>query len=404
MKVLRVISTMNPTSGGPCQGIRNSIPELEKLGVHNEVVCLDVPEADFIGLDNLTIHAIGEGKGPWFYHKALLPWLLANLSRFDVVIIHGLWLYSSYAVRVAMRRIESNHKRKAIPKVFVMPHGMLDPWFQRAKGRKLRAVRNFLYWKLIESAVVNNADGILFTSEEELRLARQPFRPYNPKREWNVGYGIVPPPAYRPAMQRAFKEVCPEVGDEPYLLFLSRIDIKKGVDLLISAYLSLKKEGYELPTLVVAGPGKDSPYGTEVQKLASEDKNVLFPGMLTGDAKWGAFYGCEAFILPSHQENFGIAVVEALACSKPVLISNQVNIWGEIVKEGGGLARLDTVDGVKDLLISWTNFSAIEKLEITNKARKIYEKHFTIEQAAERLVAVLTFNSEKEINLKESVD
>jgi hypothetical protein len=72
--------------------------------------------------------------------------------------------------------------------------------------------------------------------------------------------------------------------------------------------------------------------------------------MLSGAAKWGALYGCEAFVLPSHQENFGIAVVEALACGKPVLISDQVNIWREIVEDGAGLVEGDTEEGVEKLL------------------------------------------------------
>ena len=73
-------------------------------------------------------------------------------------------------------------------------------------------------------------------------------------------------------------------------------------------------------------------------------------GMLSGAAKWGALYGCEAFVLPSHQENFGIAVVEALACGRPVLISDQVNIWREIVEDGAGIAEADTEEGVEKLL------------------------------------------------------
>ena len=79
--------------------------------------------------------------------------------------------------------------------------------------------------------------------------------------------------------------------------------------------------------------------------------------MLTGHAKWGAFYGAEAFILPSHQENFGIAVVEALACGKPVLISKQVNIWHEIIEGGGGLVEEDTTAGTLRLLESWQRLS-----------------------------------------------
>jgi glycosyltransferase involved in cell wall biosynthesis len=79
------------------------------------------------------------------------------------------------------------------------------------------------------------------------------------------------------------------------------------------------------------------------------------PHRLRKSEKWGVLYGCEAFVLPSHQENFGIAVVEALACGKPVLISDQVNIWREIVEDGAGIAEADTEEGVVKLLKKFLN-------------------------------------------------
>ena len=266
---------------------------------------------------------------------------------------------------------------------------MLDPWFQRANGRKLKALRNVIYWKLIEADVVNSADAVLFTCEEELRLAREPFRPYRPKKEINVGYGILPPPERTEAMSRTFTTLCPAAAEKSYLLFLSRIDVKKGVDLLITAYLGLKQQGYTLPVLVVAGPGKDTAYGKEVQEMAANDDDVLFPGMLTGEAKWGAFYGCEAFVLPSHQENFGIAVVEALACGKLVLISDQVNIWREITEGGGGIVAKDTVDGVRQQLLQWVRLPMNEKKAIEKKSQSVYESHFTTTEAAKKLANAL---------------
>lgn len=117
--------------------------------------------------------------------------------------------------------------------------------------------------------------------------------------------------------------------------------------------------------LVLAGPGLDTPYGQKIQQMITSSaflkSNVYLPGMLDGYAKWGAFYGCEAFILPSHQENFGIAVAEALACQKPVLISNQVNIWREIEAAGGGIIEDDTIDGIEHLLLKWNALSKEEK-------------------------------------------
>ncbi len=104
--------------------------------------------------------------------------------------------------------------------------------------------------------------------------------------------------------------------------------------------------------------------------------------MLSGDAKWGAFYESEAFVLPSHQENFGIAVVEALACNTPVLISNKVNIWREIEKGNGGIVVNDTQKDTYQLLKQWIALTKESKEEMALKAKEVYQTNFTIEMAA----------------------
>ncbi len=279
-----------------------------------------------------------------------------------------------------------------------MPHGMLDPYFQRAEGRKLKAIRNVLYWKLIEGGVVNNADGLLFTAEEELQLAKTTFTPYYPKKEFvsRIGCGKSTS-LFAESMRKAFFEKCPKVQGRSYLLFLSRIHEKKGVDLLIRAYSevykSFKKSNSEFPGLVIAGPDLDGAYGQSMQKLAMESDladSIYFPGMLTKDCKWGAFYGCDAFILPSHQENFGIAVVEALACGKPVLISNQVNIWREIEDSGGGIVADDSLPGTQQLLSRWKELSRDAQLSLGINARHTFEKKFATESAARRMLSVIS--------------
>lgn len=373
---------MNPKHGGPCQGIRNSIPALQYLGADNEVVCLDEPNEEFIKKDNFVIHALGASKGGWAYNKDLKFWLAQNFEKYDVLIVHGIWSYHSYA---AVKSIIKNRKDKKIPKLFVMPHGMLDPWFQRDKSRKLKALRNELYWRLIEKKVVNCADGLLFTCEQEMLLARETFKGYKPKQELNIGYGIQPPPTYTSEMRPAL--------NKPYLLFLSRLHPKKGVDLLIDAYKKLESTQENIPDLVFAGPKEDS-YAHQMMLLAKPSKRIHFVGMLQGNAKWGALYGCAGFILPSHQENFGIAVVEAMACSKPVLISNQVNIWREIANGKGGHVESDTLDGVYDLLNKFLQKSNEEQLNMGAKAKETYQKHFAIEMAAKKMVAALE-DSEK---------
>jgi glycosyltransferase involved in cell wall biosynthesis len=392
MKLLRVIASMNPSSGGPCQGIRNIVPELHKLGIDNEVICLDAPGASFLGKDTFPVHALGPSKGPWGYSEKLVPWLLMHMENFDLIIIHGLWLYHSHAVIKAVKRYrkEQAGNNNKVPEVFIMPHGMLDPYFQKASGRKLKAVRNQVYWKLIEGSVINEADGVLFTCEEELLLARQPFHPYKPQREINIGYGVTAPPACNRQMQEAFSQLCPQVNNRKYLLFLSRIHEKKGLDLLIRAYMAVvnklgKKE--EAPLLVIAGPGLESAYGQQMKALAASHKEteemIFFPGMLSGDTKWGAFYGATAFVLPSHQENFGIAVVEALACETPVLITDKINIYREIESGKAGLIAADTLEGIEKMLLNWFQLTDDQKKQLRQNARNTYLAKFTTEIAAQ---------------------
>ena len=386
MRILRVIPSMNPKGGGPCQGIRNAVPEMKKLGIQNDVVCFDEENDTFLEKDPFTVFTLGKSKTPWAYQKKLIPWLQQNAQNYDAIIVHGIWLYHSFASIKAI----SNYRKKNVssPKIYVMPHGMLDPYFQQSKERKFKAYRNNILWSLIENKVINSADGILFTCEEELLLARTTFPNYKPKKEINVGYGIQAPPMYQESMKNTFMATVPQWNQKPFILFLSRIHHKKGVDLLIKAYQKLEKESGHLPQLIIAGP-VDHPYGKEMQKLASTSKNILFTGMLSGEAKWGAFYESEVFALPSHQENFGIAVVEALACSIPVLISNKVNIWREIEKENAGIVRKDSFDGATQMLKDYMSKSSDERHLIKENAFKTYQKYFTIKQAARQFIKAI---------------
>src|ERR1044072_231414 len=204
MNLLHVVSSMDPRAGGPCQGIRNFAPETFERGNAMEVVCLDDPASDYFANESLTIHALGEGRGPWAYHAALQPWLDKNLSRFDAVILNGLWQYPGFA-------ISRTQRRPGMPPYFLYPHGMLDPWFQRAPERRWKAIRNWIHWKIAERHVVHHARAVLFTCAEEMRLARETFRPYQPRQEVNVGFGIAQPPKYREGMAGAAARICPSI-------------------------------------------------------------------------------------------------------------------------------------------------------------------------------------------------
>jgi glycosyltransferase involved in cell wall biosynthesis len=112
--------------------------------------------------------------------------------------------------------------------------------------------------------------------------------------------------------------------------------------------------------------------------------------MLQGEAKWGAFYASEVFALPSHQENFGIAVVEALGCGLPVLISDQVNIWREIEADRAGIVKPDTLAGTESGLRQWLGQSEAERSEFRLRALESFERRFTAEAMAESLLDVLS--------------
>ncbi|MFN3587893.1 MAG: glycosyltransferase [Spirosomataceae bacterium] len=388
MKILQVVSGLSPKSGGIAEGIRNTFSELSKKEVTMEVISCDEQTEAVTWQDKFVHHALGQGKTSWRYTKDLAPFLRENIGKYNVVIINGLWQYPSYCTMKVIRELRK--KGVQTPKVYVMPHGMLDPWFQRALSRRWKALRNEVYWTLVERQVVNEADGLLFTCQQELELARTTFWGYRPKQEINVGYGILPPPACTEEIIQAFQH------PRPYFLFLSRIHEKKGVDILITAYQQLRKENPvgAIPDLVIAGPGLESVYGQKVQGLVQNEykKYISFVGMLSGDRKWSALYGCEVFVLPSHQENFGIAVVEAMACGKPVLISDQVNIWKEIthsnrsIKRVGGLVAQPIQDEVYHLLDTFVHLKKDEKKEMGLAAQAIFSEYFLINKIVDNFI------------------
>jgi glycosyltransferase involved in cell wall biosynthesis len=387
MNILHVITSMNPKLGGVCQVLRNLNPYFIDKGINVEIVSLDNKDDDFGIQDDFTVHRLGFGKTSYQYQPELVKWLNHNMLYFDCVIVHGLWQYHNFAVNKSIKLLKKNNK--AVPKIIIMPHGMLDPYFQKAPERKWKALRNEIIWSLIEKNCINQADIIFYTCDEEMRLASTTFKGYKPVKVANVGLGIQPPPNNIDECKEAFYKACPEMRDKKYLLFLSRIDEKKGIDLLINAYNELSKKNSNLPNLVIAGP-KESEYAQDMVKLASNNKKIYFVGMLAGLAKWGAFYNSKVYLLPSHQENFGIAIVEAMASKKPVLITKNVNIWREILDGGSGwIVNLEEKDGLKNTLLEISNQSEKKISAKGLKAFETYQNNFDIETCSNKFIQEL---------------
>jgi glycosyltransferase involved in cell wall biosynthesis len=383
LRLLRALHSLAPSGGGPGAGVRSITPILVARGVTTEIVSVDNPASGY-GCPDALCHAVGPSHRSNGYTPALRPWLRRELPRFDAAVVHGMWQYHGYAFAREARR-------RGVP-YFVYPHGMLDPWFNRTYP--LKHLKKQLYWWLAEARVLRDAAGVLFTCEEERRLARTAFRPWR-CREVVVNYGCAAPPPPSPAQTAAFRACCPELGDRAFLLYLSRIHEKKGVDLLLRAYaetLAANPPGAAVPALVVAGPCADAAYLAQLQQSVTNlpaGGRVFWPGMLEGDAKWGAFRAADAFVLPSHQENFGIAVAEALACGTPALISNQVNIWRELVAAHSALVEPDTAEGTRNLLARWAALPPAEKVAMRAAATAVFAARFEISRAADSLLGEL---------------
>ena len=219
-----------------------------------------------------------------------MPWLKANRDRFDGVLVHGLWEYTGLASLIALR----GHRP-----YMVFTHGMLDPYFKRAF--RLKHLKKWLYWVPVQYWVLRAAERVLFTTELERDLARQSFWLWR----WDsmvVSYGADP---QMPEIQKAYSRlsmptvlVCLPPFPSPLrplrapasrlLLYLGRIDQKKGCDLLVQAFAAVAPGSPDLH-LIMAGP---DPRGWRrelhaIAVAAGVADRVHWPGMLRGDAKMG---------------------------------------------------------------------------------------------------------------------
>ena len=348
-----------------------------------EIVSLDAPDDSWVRDAPMPVHALGPGRGSYGYAPRFSSWINERRAEFDAVIVHGLWQYSSFGVWRALAGTSTPY--------FVFPHGMLDPWFKRTYPAK--HFKKLLYWPWAEYRVLRDAAAVLFTADEERRLARESFALYR-CREVVVNYGTAAPDNLDQARANFFAAY-PLFKRKPFLLFLGRLHEKKGCDLLINAFIALRKSNPDFAlSLVMAGPCADDAYLHHLRRLANEaGDSILFPGMLTGDVKWGALSAADAFVLPSHQENFGIAVVEALACGTPVLISNKINIWREIEADGAGLVENDDLAGTSRLLARWFTTGESARTAMEENARNCFANRFEIERATDSLLAVLAVHS-----------
>ena len=374
---------MDPAEGGPTEAVWQMSRELQALGHLVEVVTLDDPSASFLNGFGLKVHATGPSRGFYGYNPNLVPWLRKNCAAYDAVIVNGIWRYHAYGTWKALCG-------SRVP-YFVYPHGMLDPWFKVTYP--LKHLKKWLYWPWADYRVLRDARAVLFTCEDERILSRQSFWLYR-AHERVVAFGTTTPPGDGARLRQCFLEANPKLAGRRLLLFLGRIHVKKGCDMLLRAFAGVAARDPMLH-LVLAGPDPTQ-WVAALKASAAElgiSERISWPGLLRDDMKWGAFYAAEAFVLPSHQENFGIAVAEALGCGVPVLISNKVNIWHEIAAAEAGLVEADTDAGTRRLLERWLVMGEADRQRMSVNARAIFTRQFTVSAMAQGLIEAITVSA-----------
>lgn len=351
MKVIHYIPSIDRASGGTTAYMQLLA---EKLGQLVELHVVSHESANPVELGNCHVHYIsqlfsGRMKREW---QALIEEIKPDVVHINCCWMPGCAFAQKWAQQMGV-------------KVVLSPHGMLEPWIMARHywTRKLPAL--LLYQK---RAVVE-ADRLHATAESEKQNLMK--LGYN-NRISVIANGI---DVDNVEMKHSWKR-------NREILFLSRVHVKKGINFLIEAVAALKDElkGY---CVKIAGEGEES-YVNELWQLAARlgvEDMVKFTGGVYGDSKWELFRHADVFVLPTHSENFGIVVAEALACGTPV-ITTKGTPWQELETNGCGWW---TEIGTESLVRTINNFLILteKELEIMGQnGRKLVETKYSTKKVA----------------------
>lgn len=319
MRVLHVIPSVSERSGGPAAAI---VPMCRALRAEGIDVLLATTDHELI---QISTDSVKEYKGvparffpvqagdSFKYSRPLTKWLKTSVKDFDLVHIHAVFNHASVAAATACRRA-------GVPYV-VRPLGTLDPW-----SMKQKAGRKKIFWSLVGKRMLQGSAAVHYTAAGEKMVTEESLG-INHGRVIALGVEVKGSEPIKKAL-----DYFPVLGGRPYVLMLSRLDPKKNVEGLIDAFKSLDDE---LSCLVIAGDGLRD-YVASLKEKASGSDNIIFTGWVEGEQKEALLRDAALFALPSHQENFGLSVMEAMACGVPVLVSPQVNLAPEIEAANAG--------------------------------------------------------------------
>jgi len=351
MKVLHVITALPPRSGGPTTVLKALTKQQAKAGLEVTIcttnvdharAILDVPPNAPIREDGVTSWYFSVDFRPLVVSRALWRWARQSLQTFDLVHIHGLYRFPpTYCARLA--------RQQAIPYI-IRPHGALDPYLYTKSSASVVLKR--LYERWLDLPNLHNASAIHYTAEDERRLAsflelRSPSFVVPNGIDWRPFEHLPERGAFRDAIG---------VGAALLVLFLGRLHHKKGLDILIPAFDQVRR-GVTHARLAIVGPANDG-YGDQVRdwvRARGLEQTVVFVEFVTGADVVQAYVDADLFVLPSYTENFGLTVVEAMACGLPVVISRHVNIHHDVAAEGAGLVTECDPDEVARAILELLN-------------------------------------------------
>ena len=329
MRILHVIPSIGPARGGPSVVIRAMARSQAASGLTVHVATTDdngrgrlgeTTDASFVE-DQVTYRVFRRQTRFYTFSLPLTMWLSKHARDYDVIHIHALFSYPPIAAALFARLA-------GVP-YLIRPLGVLSLWGMNHRRPWLKG----LSFRWIESRILRGAAGVQYTSEQESAEAA----------ELGVKHIslLIPNPvdiAKMPSVSGRFRATYPTLIGKTIVLFLSRIDSKKGIDLLLPAFAQLRLDRPDA-VLVMAGDG-DRPLLENLKRQAHQlglEKGILWVGFLEGEPKRNALADADVFVLPSYSENFGVAVVEAMGCGIPVIVSNQVGIHREISEASAGL-------------------------------------------------------------------
>ena len=295
---------------------------------------IHIATTDDNGLGRLAarygVPVVDDGVTYWFFRRtsrfytfsfALSGWLAAHVADYDLVHVHALFSHAPIWAALCAWRSE-------VPYI-VRPLGTLNRWGIQNRRRDLKK----LSFQLIERGVLGRAAAVHYTSEKE-RIEASEFG-FRCRAE--IIPNAIEPQGHIPE-RGAFRRRFPQIAGRRVVLFLSRFDQKKGLDLLLPAFARVRVRVPDA-VLVLAGSG-DAAFVRQLEGECTRlglGESVLWPGFLTGADKLAALVDADVFVLPSYSENFGIAVIEAMQIALPVVISDQVAIHQEVTMARAGI-------------------------------------------------------------------